>query len=96
MVQEAGRALARAARSPARVIVFGSWGRGDPRPDSDLDFLVVERVVDSRLEEMVCLRDALPPLGVLVATEEHVREWGDVRGTMVNAALSEGRVLVES
>jgi predicted nucleotidyltransferase len=82
------------------VIVFGSWGRGDPRPDSDLDFLVVERVVDSRLEEMVCLRDALPPLGVpvdvLVATEEHVREWGDVRGTMVNAALSEGRVLVES
>ena len=100
VVREAGRLLARAARSPVKVIVFGSWARGDPRPGSDLDFLVIEREVDSKLEEMVRLRDALPPLGVpvdvLVATEGEVLEWGGVHGTMVNAALSEGHVLVES
>jgi hypothetical protein len=57
-----------------------------------LAFLVIEREVDSKLEEMVRLRDALPPLGVpvdvFVATEGEVLEWACV--TRVNAALSEG------
>lgn len=26
---------------PLRIILFGSWARGDARPDSDLDLLVV-------------------------------------------------------
>ena len=34
--------------------------------DSDLDFLVVERAEQPTAEEMVRLRDALPPLGVPV------------------------------
>jgi predicted nucleotidyltransferase len=99
VIAAAGQTLAKAARSPARVILFGSWARGDARPDSDLDFLVVERQVESRVDEMVRLRDSLPPLGVpvdvLVVSQEQVEDWADVRGTMVHAALSEGRVLVE-
>ena len=100
VIAEAGRTLARAARSPARVILFGSWARGDARPDSDLDFLVIERELDSKVEEMVRLRDSLPPLGVpvdvLVVSKEHADDWADVQGTMVHAALAEGRVLAET
>lgn len=100
VIADAGRTLARAARSPARVILFGSWARGDAGPDSDLDFLVIERELGSKVDEMVRLRDALPPLGVpvdvLVVSTEHADDWAGVQGTMVHAALSEGRVVAET
>ncbi len=47
-------------------MLFGSRARGDARDDSDLDFLVIEKHLDSKLSEMVRLRDALPPLAVPV------------------------------
>ncbi len=98
-IEEAGRQLAEAAASPARVVLFGSHGRGEASPGSDLDFLVIEREVKSRAREMVRLRGVLPPLGVpvdvLVVTEEYAQKWADVEGTLIHSALSEGRVLAE-
>jgi predicted nucleotidyltransferase len=97
MIVDAGRRLATAARSPARVLLFGSRARGDARDDSDLDFLVIEQRVESKLGEMVRLRDALPPLGVpvdvVVVSEEEAARRGAVPSTLVHRALREGRVL---
>ena len=49
---------------------------------------------------MVRLRDALRPLripiDVLVATEEHLRDWGGVPGTVFHEALTEGRVVYDA
>jgi predicted nucleotidyltransferase len=74
VIERAGRILAEAAESRARVIVFGSHARGDATDTSDLDFLVIERAVANRAAEMVRLRDALPPLDVpvdvIVVTED--------------------------
>lgn len=36
----------------------------------------------------------LVPADVIVVSEESVREWRDVHGTVINAALDEGRELV--
>ena len=66
VIEQAGRMLAAAASSPAKVLLFGSHARGDARAGSDLDFLVIERDAVNRVQEMVRLRDALPPLGVPV------------------------------
>jgi len=100
LVQEAGRRLGLAAPG-SRVILFGSRARGDARPDSDLDLLVIEpgevtkrRAESARLRRE--LRDLEVALDVVVVSAKHVDEWGDVSGTMVNEALREGRVLVEA
>ncbi|HTA12058.1 MAG TPA: nucleotidyltransferase domain-containing protein [Solirubrobacteraceae bacterium] len=77
--------------------LFGSRARGDAGPDSDFDFLVVERDPRNRHAEMVRLGRALRPLGmpfdVIVVSERYAEDWGAVEGTMVHAALTEGRVL---
>ena len=41
LIEEAGRRLS-AAAPDADVILFGSRARGESRPDSDLDLLVIE------------------------------------------------------
>lgn len=87
-----------AATSPARVLLFGSRARGDARDDSDLDFLVIEEHLESKLREMVLLRDALPPLGVpidvVVVSKDEAARRGTVPSTLIHRALNEGRVLV--
>jgi predicted nucleotidyltransferase len=97
VIDVAGRRLTAAARNPVKVVLFGSHARGDAGPDSDLDFLVVERNVEDRHAEMVRLGRELRPLGVpvdvVVVSERYAEDWGGVEGSMVHAALAEGRVL---
>ena len=97
VIQEAGRRILRAAPPGSRVILFGSAARGERTQDSDLDFLVVERDVEDRPAEQVRLRRELRPLGVpvdvIVVSERYAEEWGPARGSVVHAALTEGRVL---
>jgi predicted nucleotidyltransferase len=100
IVDRAGRLLADAAPPESKVILFGSHGRGDATADSDFDFLVIEPSFASKAKEMVRLREALDPLrlaaDVIVVTREYVDEWGEVPGTMLHDALTEGRVLAET
>lgn len=99
-IQQAGRRLADAAASPARVILFGSAARGQLTPDSDLDFLVIEREVENRVAEAVRLRDAIGrigmPVDVIVMDEDLANRRARVRGTMVHHALREGRVVART
>ncbi len=100
IVDRAGRLLADAAPRQSKVILFGSQGRGDAGADSDFDFLVVEPSVASKAKEMVRLRAVLDPLriaaDVMVVPLDYVEEWGDVPGTLLHDALTEGRLLAET
>jgi len=96
-INKAGAALAEAAGTDAKVILFGSYARGEERSDSDVDFLVVEPEIKDHFGESVRLARLVGELGVpadvMVASEDHVREWGGLSGTMIHDALSEGKVV---
>lgn len=97
LIDKAGTALAEAAGTDAKIILFGSYARGEERSDSDFDFLVIEPDVEDHFAESVRLAKLVGELGVpadvVVATEDHVREWGGLPGTMIHDALSEGKVV---
>ena len=71
------------------------------RPEeSDLDLLVVEREVPSKVKEMARLREAVGSIGVpvdiLVCSEQELEDWGHLPGTVLYWALKEGEVLYEA
>lgn len=89
--------MADAAGASAEVILFGSHARGDAGPNSDLDFLVIEPLVENELDEAVrlrrSLRGLLVPADVIVMSRERADARASVAGTLVHAALAEGRVM---
>lgn len=99
LLDEVGRLLAEAVPPSSRVLVFGSRARGEARPGSDLDVLVIEPSVADPIEESVRLRRRLrglgAPIDVVVVTEREANRRSAVRGTMVERALRDGRMLVD-
>jgi predicted nucleotidyltransferase len=99
-IERAAQALIEAVHAPAKVLLFGSHARGDAGKRSDFDFLVIEREVDDRFEEMArlswLLGRLLIPADVVVVSELYAQRWGTVKGTLVHQALREGRVVAES
>lgn len=81
---------------PLQVILFGSHARGDARPNSDVDLLVVmpngEREGASA-DMMASLREFRVRNDVLVATPETLARKGHLVGYVFKPALEEGRVL---
>ncbi len=84
---------------PQRIILFGSYARGDYGPDSDLDLMVVMDQVDSPRSESVRLRRALrgllAPVDIIVATPEQLERHRNTIGLIYRAVLTEGKVIYE-
>jgi uncharacterized protein len=98
-IAEAGRRISAAAPA-ARVILFGSHARDEADERSDLDLLVIEPEVDDAARESVRLHRTLRglniPADIVVIDAALARRRSAVRGTMVERALREGRVLADA
>ncbi|MCH9022001.1 MAG: nucleotidyltransferase domain-containing protein [Planctomycetes bacterium] len=79
-----------------QVIVFGSWGRGEAQPGSDLDLLVIEPEVYSEYEEMIRLRKLLRSVpfsvDIVVNSRSRFDYWKDTPNTLAWRASREGRL----
>ena len=92
-----------AAADPEKIILFGSRARGDARPDSDVDLLVVkaEPFGGDRncVAESLRLHEALGVQGIdkdiLVCSLDDLEYWRDSLNNVLARALREGEVLYE-
>jgi len=98
-LQEAARVLGEAAK-PAKVILFGSYARGEADEGSDVDFMVIKPEVADPGAEVVRLYRALRPMhlavDVLVYSEAEIERRRNWCSSAVYWALREGKVLYES
>ncbi|MBI3903406.1 MAG: nucleotidyltransferase domain-containing protein [Nitrosomonadales bacterium] len=89
-----------AAASPSKVILFGSYARGDATEDSDLDLMVIEPEVDNKFEEMIRLHRVVGDVGtgvdVLVYSDYEASRRSQVPGTVLYWAFKEGKVLYDT
>ncbi len=84
----------RAVAAPTRVVLFGSYARGDADDDSDVDLLVVVKDTRSPRELAIKIHRALGALGkpvdVIVATEDIMTRFGDIPGLVYEKAANMG------
>jgi len=82
---------------PEKIILFGSYARGTPTRDSDVDLLIIMPVSGSkrekRIEIGVALHDIRIPKDIIVATPDEVERRKNLVGTIIRPALEEGKVL---
>ena len=95
MLDRVARLLLENSPSGSRIILFGSQARQTSTNESDVDFLVIEPVVQNRRAEMVRLRQIVRPLrvpvDVVVVSRVVFENWKEIPNTVLYNAFKEGK-----
>lgn len=82
---------------PLRIILFGSAARGEMRPESDLDVMVVMPDGTHRRHTAQQLYPHLVGMGIavdiLVATPSDIEQYGNTIGMVYRRVVHEGKQL---
>src|SRR3989304_5972475 len=82
---------------PAKIILFGSAGRGQFGPDSDADFLISKKETPfygaDRIRELSRMIERDIPLDLLVYEPEEFEKRLELGDPFLKAILKEGKVL---
>jgi predicted nucleotidyltransferase len=84
---------------PEKIILFGSYAYGEPKPESDVDLLVVMdtplRARQQRLEISRALSPRPFPLDIVIRTPQQVQERLAMGDPFLREITSRGKVLYE-
>ena len=87
---------------PAKIVLFGSYARGDATLDSDVDLLVIMPFEGSPHEQSIMIRRQINrhgvrfPLDLLVRSPEFVVQRLRMNDWFLREVLAEGRVMYEA
>jgi predicted nucleotidyltransferase len=84
---------------PRLIVLFGSRARGDARPDSDIDLMIVMDTTASPIDRAIAVRSLFGlrtwSLDVVVYTPAEVDHLRGINGTLASVIDVEGRVVYE-
>ena len=84
---------------PEKIILFGSYAYGQPRPESDVDLLVVmETSLRSRQQRLEISRALSPrpfPLDIVVRTPKELEERVALGDPFLREIIDQGKVVYE-
>ena len=84
---------------PEKIILFGSYARGDATEESDLDLLIIQESNLPRHKRNTPIRLALMDIfmskDIVVYTPEEVDEWKSASMSFIATVLREGKILYE-
>ena len=83
---------------PQKIILFGSYAHGTPRPESDVDLLIVMDK-DKNERKSLEIRRALNVnfgLDLVVYTPEHLRQRIELGDSFLKEIVQQGKVVYES
>ncbi len=75
---------------PKKIILFGSYAYGEPTKYSDIDLLIVEENVQSKIKEKLIIKELLKdikiPKDILVVSEGEYEFYKDDFGSVIKEA----------
>lgn len=84
---------------PSRIILFGSYAYGQPKPDSDVDLLVEMETELSNVAQAVEIRKVVDfsfPVDLLVRTQGQISTRLALEDFFISEILTRGKVLYEA
>lgn len=82
---------------PQKIILFGSWARGERNLHSDIDLLIIQESNLPRPQRYAQVRRLFwgmgIPMDILVYTPEEFARYQSVPGSFTHTVAREGRVL---
>jgi len=88
-----------AGYTPQKVILFGSYAYGNPRPGSDIDLLIIKETSERFIDRWVTVRRLLSdprrtvPLETIVLTPQEVSKRLAIGDQFLAEILEKGEVL---
>lgn len=84
---------------PQKIILFGSYARGNPRPESDVDMLVVMETLLKEAQQAIQICQQIEyrfGLDLIVHTPKYLTERVNMGDWFLRDVLKEGKVLYEA